>query len=157
MKLNNGKGWEAMKAHPSQAHLHHNAPVNSSNRELHGANRASKTPLPPGRLEAELPKPGATRPPQAGAAQRQSRREQYSSQEYAKRRSNGQDLAPPEGSTAALHANSTANLPGRLSTQQPANNRQSLAQPAPQRTQPQPQPEQKPSGMAKFLKVLCCG
>ena len=64
MKLNNGKGWEAMKQHPSQAHLHahHNNVANTSARDVH-ANRASKTPIPPGRLEQELPKPGAVRSP----------------------------------------------------------------------------------------------
>lgn len=164
MKLNNGKGWEAMKAHPSQAHLHHNAP-NTSARDIHG-NRVSKTPIPPGRLEAELPKPGATRAGQPGAGQRHQsgRRDQYS-QDYAKRRSNGGDLAPPEGSTTAQFANSSGNLPSRVGTgqtpgvQQP--NRQSAAgqtQTTRAQQQPQqPQSEQKPSGMQKFLKVLCCG
>lgn len=161
MKLNNGKGWEAMKAHPSQAHLHHNAAnQNTSAREVH-ANRASKTPLPPGRLEAELPKPGATRQGQPGAGQRhQSGRRDHYSQDYAKRRSGGGDLAPPEGSTAAQFANSSGNLPARQSTAQPsAPNRQSSApvQPAAVRTQTQPQEEQKQSGMQKLLKVLCCG
>lgn len=160
MKLNNGKGWEAMKAHPSQAHLHHNAVPNSSARELHGANRASKTPIPPGRLEAELPKPGATRQPQQSAAQRQSRRDHYGNQDYAKRRSTGGDLAAPEGSTAAQFANSNANLP-RMSSQQQQQqpNRQvSAQQQAAQRSQAQqPQPEQKQGVMSKILKVLCCG
>ncbi|KAE9976570.1 bifunctional choline kinase/ethanolamine kinase cki1 [Venturia inaequalis] len=59
MKLNNGKGWEAMKTHPAAAHLNHGLP-NSSQRELHGT-RASKTPIPHDRLNADLPKPGATR------------------------------------------------------------------------------------------------
>ncbi|KAG9517991.1 CK1/CK1/CK1-G protein kinase, partial [Aureobasidium melanogenum] len=160
MKLNNGKGWEAMKQHPSQAHLHahHNNVANTSARDVH-ANRASKTPIPPGRLEQELPKPGAVRSP--AQAQRQSGTNRHYSQDYAqKRTSQGGDLAPPEGSTAAQFANSSGNLPGRLQNTQPS--RQSTTQPPAQaqrvgQQQQQQQPEQKPSGMSKFFKALCCG
>lgn len=155
MKLNNGKGWEAMKQHPSQAHLHNNGGPNTSAAGLHGANRVSKTPIPPGRLEAELPKPGATRQQQPSAQRHQSgRRDQYS-QDFTKRKSTAQDLTAPEGSTAAQFANSTANLPGRLSSQQPAGRQTSAAQ-TPQRAQQQA-PEQKQSAMSKLMKVLCCG
>lgn len=175
MKLNNGKGWEAIKAHPNQAHLHHNPP-NTSARDIHG-NRISKTPVPPGRLDAELPKPGATRSGQLGAGQRHQsgRRDQYG-QDYAKRRSAGGDLAPPEGSTAAQFANSSGNLPGRVSSA-PLGGTTTPQQPSRQSTSAQMQTsgsrptgagatttqqaqqtsEQKPSGMQKFLKVLCCG
>lgn len=156
MKLNNGKGWEAVKSHPSAAHLHHQAVPNSSAREVHG-NRVSKTPIPPGRLEAELPKPGATRQAQPGTAQRHqgSRRDHYSG-DFAKRRSTGGDLAPPEGSTAAQFANSSGNLPGRVSTQQQAT-RQSAGPQSTSRPQQSSPVEQKPSGMQKLLKLLCCG
>ncbi|KAK4951682.1 Palmitoylated plasma membrane-bound casein kinase [Elasticomyces elasticus] len=159
MKLNNGKGWEAMKAHPSAAHLHNQAPPNSSARELHNANRASKTPVPPGRLDAELPKPGATRPAQGQTQTRhQSRRDQYSSLEYAKRRS-GADLAAPEGSTAAQFGTSAANLPARLTQTQRPGGQQTSAQAAvqAQRAEQQRPQEQKPGVMTKLLKVLCCG
>lgn len=156
MKLNNGKGWEVMKQHPSQAHLHNPAGPNSSARELHGANRASKTPIPPGRLEAELPKPGATRQAQPSGAQRQRRDQQYSSQNFPKRSSAAPDLNAPEGSTAAQFTNSNANLPGRLSSQQPGNRQSATPQQA-SRPQAQQQPEQKQGFMAKLLKVLCCG
>lgn len=169
MKLNNGKGWEAMKQHPSQAHLHHPQGPNTSARDVH-ANRASKTPLPPGRLEADLPKPGATRAAGPGAGNRlqSGRREDYT-RDYAKRRSNGGDLAPPEGSTTAQFANSSGNLPGAArtgagvapgaGTQQPTANRQSTGQAQATRAQPQQpqQSEQKPGAMQKILKVLCCG
>lgn len=160
MKLNNGKGWEAMKAHPSQAHLHHNNVPNSSARELHG-NRASKTPIPPGRLEADLPKPGASRQGQPGAGQRlqSGRGRDYGNQAPDfKRKSGGGDLAAPEGSTAAQFANSTGNLPGRASIGQQQPSRQSTAPVQTTRTQQTPAtPEEKPSGMQKLLKVLCCG
>ena len=175
MKLNNGKGWEAIKSHPSHGHLNHNNVPNSSARELHGANRASKTPLPPGRLEADLPKPGASRQGQPGAGQRhQSGRRDHYSQDYAKRRSNGGDLAAPEGSTAAQFANSSGNLPAtRMSASQtqtqqtPTPNRQStttgpqagagVTRAQTQTQQQQQAQDQKPGAMQKILKVLCCG
>ncbi|KAJ9660234.1 Palmitoylated plasma membrane-bound casein kinase [Coniosporium apollinis] len=158
MKLNNGKGWEAMKAHPSAAHLHHpNAVPNSSNRELHGQARISKTPVPPGRLDAELPKPGATRgAPGVNARQPGTRRDQAPYHpDMAKRRSTA-DLGPPEGSTAAQFQNSRQNLtpPGGLQTQQQGTPPTGNVQAAP-RAQPA-QPEQKESAFKKIMKVLCC-
>ena len=146
MKLNNGRGWEAMKQHPSQAHLHTHNPPNSSARELHGVNRASKTPIPPGRLEQELPKPGATRQSTQNQAQRQ--RPTAATAAYNNKR--GSTAAPPpEGSTAAQFGHSNANLAGV--SQQPA-------QPAASRPQqPQQQPEPKQGFMSKVFKVLCCG
>ncbi|KAI9885275.1 MAG: bifunctional choline kinase/ethanolamine kinase cki1 [Watsoniomyces obsoletus] len=54
MKLNSGKGWEAMKQHPSQLHLHaaNNGVPNSSQRELHGTTRAGGAPQTPAQLTA---------------------------------------------------------------------------------------------------------
>jgi casein kinase 1 len=64
MKINDGKGWEAMKHHPTAAHLQHLP--NSSQREIHGGKAAR---LPHDRLNDPLPgKPGAPRTPQALAA-----------------------------------------------------------------------------------------
>ncbi|KAK5019629.1 Palmitoylated plasma membrane-bound casein kinase [Cryomyces antarcticus] len=149
MKLNNGKGWEAMKSHPSAAHLHHNNAIpNSSAREIHGGNpRASKTPVPPGRLDAELPKPGASRAaPGAAAGRTPARNEQYK-QDFAKRKS-GADPAPEGGSTAAQFQTSTQNLPTRMSQGQPAPNQQ---------MPPRHQNEPKQSAWQKISKVLCCG
>ena len=60
MKLNSGKGWEAMKQHPSQIHLHQaNGIPNSSQRELHGTMRAPPTSaqLTAARLNAAQPPP----------------------------------------------------------------------------------------------------
>ena len=68
---------------------------------------------------------------------------------------------PDAASTAPQFANSTPNLPGRLSTQAMNSRQPSGVQPAPQtRPAPQqqpPQPEQKEGFMQKLLKVLCCG
>lgn len=71
--------------------------------------------------------------------------------------------APDQASTAPQFANSTPNLPGRLSTQA-MNSRQPSGvqpqnQPRPaQQTQAQQQPTEQKEGFAqKILKVLCCG
>ncbi|KAF2142572.1 uncharacterized protein K452DRAFT_226963 [Aplosporella prunicola CBS 121167] len=156
MKINNGKGWEAMKAHSSAAHLHHNAIPNSSAREIHGGNaRGSKTPMPPGRLDQELPKPGASRAPGAGQGRHTSRTDAGKYQpEHMKRKSAG-DIQAPEGSTAAQFQNSQQNLPARMSTTQSPMAGNAQSQPAGQR--PQPAAEEKPSVWKKIINVLCCG
>ncbi|EOD44289.1 Casein kinase i [Neofusicoccum parvum] len=156
MKINNGKGWESMKSHASAAHLHHNNAIpNSSAREIHGGQaRGSKTPMPPGRLDAELPKPGASRPP-GGAARHPSRTDVAKYQaDHMKRKSQG-DIAAPEGSTAAQFQNSQQNLPQRMSTTQSP--MQGNAQATPAGNRPQPAAEQKPSVWKKIVNTLCCG
>ncbi|KAH7061378.1 casein kinase-like protein I [Macrophomina phaseolina] len=156
MKINNGKGWESMKSHASAAHLHHsNAVPNSSAREIHGGQaRGSKTPMPPGRLDAELPKPGASRPP-GGAARHPSRTDVAKYQaDHMKRKSQG-DIQAPEGSTAAQFQNSQQNLPQRMSTTQSPI--QGNAQATPAGNRPQPAGEQKPSVWKKIVNTLCCG
>ncbi|KAF1810226.1 putative casein kinase I [Eremomyces bilateralis CBS 781.70] len=165
MKLNNGKGWEAMKLHPSAAHLQHGVP-NSSARELHGA-RAPKTPMTHDRLNADLPKPGAARAAQPGASagRHPQRREPGGvSPAYTpdtptgtgKRGSQAQgaDFRAPEGSTVAQFQHSQPNL-----------SRNGVMQ---QSTGPQVRP-QSPQGMTrgqgeqpltvwqKIAKVVCCG
>ena len=159
MKLNNGKGWEAVKGHPSAAHLHHNNVPNSSARELHGApgtnQRASKSALPPGRLEAELPKPGASRQPQAGRERHGQGRTRenagaYTADPLQKRAS---DLRqPPEGSTAANFPHSNQNLAGV----QTSRGREMLQQQQ-QTSRPAAPQDEKPKWYEKIFKVLCCG
>lgn len=152
MKLNNGKGWEAMKAHPTQAHLNHGLP-NSSNRELHSQPRATKTPIPHDRLNADLPKPGATRQG-AGPSRHPQRRGDsaaYTSDAaLGGKRQSTQDFRHPEGSTVAQFQHSNQNLGPRNSgpnamnaTQQPP---QANGQPAPANQ----------GVMSKIMKVLCC-
>ncbi|KAK7542590.1 casein kinase-like protein I [Phyllosticta citribraziliensis] len=157
MKINNGKGWEAMKTHSSAAHLHHNNAIpNSSARELHGSNvRGSKTPMPPGRLDAELPKPGATRPP-GGTPRHPSRTDVAKYQSDPMKRKSGGDIQAPEGSTAAQFQTSQQNLPQRMSATQSAGI-QGNAQPTPAGNRPTPSPEQKPSVWKKIVNTLCCG
>ncbi|KAF2461596.1 casein kinase I [Lineolata rhizophorae] len=165
MKLNNGKGWEAMKTHPSQTHLHHASAIpNSSQRELHNQ-RISKTPVPPGRLDAELPKPGASRQPGGGAAagaRNHPRPKDPNAGAFhpdmTKRKSNA-DIVPPEGSTQAQFQHSTQNLPHRVSAAHaqpsPLGANQQAGQMAAARAAPGQQ-EQKEGVFRKVLKVLCC-
>ncbi|KAH9845314.1 Casein kinase I 1 [Teratosphaeria destructans] len=167
MKLNNGRGWDVQRSSTQP----HREQVNPSAADLKGGatagQRASKTPIPPDRLNADLPKPGASRQPQPNAA-RQQRAQRHQSGDLAKRVSNGMQLDSGDNtSTAPQFANSTPNLPGRLSSSQPGltNSRQASgtqlgsrpqAQTATQQQQaPQEQPRE--GFMQKVLKVLCCG
>ena len=158
MKLNNGRGWEAMKHHPSQ-HLHAaNALPNPSARALGGGATTPGVPGTPGisRLNAAQPlppspaKPGAgktrDRPSAAGAA-------------VPKRQSAAAggltDLGTPAGSTAAQFQQSTTNLGthNRMSTVNPAMNQGASAA---QNSRAAHNQEQEASGMQKFMKVICC-
>jgi casein kinase 1 len=156
MKLNNGKGWEAMKTHPSAAaHLNHGIP-NSSARELHGQPRASKTPIPHDRLNADLPKPGATRAA-AGPSRHPQRRTENgaygSDAALAGKRQSTQDFRHPEGSTVAQFQHSQQNLGPRNSMAQPG--MQTGNQQNPQNRGPAD--EQKLTPMQKIMKIMCCG
>ena len=153
-KLNNGKGYDAPRNTRDEQHRASAVDVKANNPA-----RASRTPIPQGRLDADLPKPGVTRPPQSSTPRAQNGRRHGGSQDLHKRGSQNMQLEPPEGSTTAQFANSTANLPGRLSTQhQPGqrNASQNQVPQRPQQTQTQ-QPEQKEGFMSKVFKVLCCG
>lgn len=150
MKLNNGKGWEVLKAHPSAAHhlQNPNTHQNSSTAvNLHGqAHRQPKAHLPIDhqRLNQDLPKPGATRgPPGRGPRELPQRHA-----DATKRKSMG-ELAPPEGSTQAQFQHSQSNLTPnpRAAAQSP-----NVAQP-PRRTET----NAKPSFMDKLKKMMCCG
>lgn len=152
MKLNNGKGWEAMKQHPSAAHLNHGMP-NSSQRELHGQQRVSKTPMTHERLNADLPKPGATRAGPQPVGRQPHRRDPGFNQDV-KRQSNADPRAPEGGSTTAQFQHSTANLgqPRTSGVQPPAlHHQQSSGQPKPNEGQPEEKWYQ------KMMKTLCCG
>ena len=177
MKLNNGKGWEAIKQHPSQHHLHApNAVPNASARALAGGVETPRGPSTPqvtaARLNAAQPpppspaKPGVskTREPTRLAVgttggngmSNQPQREVGDN----KRRSGANQLGEvvtPTASTQAQFQNSTANLPGAA-----AANAQRMSQstpamsPAAQQQKPIQQ-EQRSSAMQKIWKALCCG
>ena len=156
MKLNNGRGWEAMKHHPSQ-HLHAaNAPLGSSARALGGG---ADTPRGPGtpainRLNAAQPLPPSPAKPGAGKTRD---RPNAGGAVLPKRQSGAAggltDLGTPAGSTAAQFQSSTANLGthNRMSSANPAINQSAM-----QNGRAQNQ-EQEASGMQKFMKVICCG
>jgi casein kinase 1 len=152
MKLNNGKGWEAMKQHPSQHMLHQNpgAP-GASARELHGTTRGgNSTPghLTAARLNAAQPPPPSPIKPGMG----KQRDRPNAPGGLVPKRSSGaagglQDVATPTGSTQAQFQNSTNNLPQRM-TPQPTMSAQAQA------GRPQ---EPQPTGFQKLMKTLCCG
>ena len=157
MKLNNGKGWEAMKHHPT-AHLHAaNQPPNSSARALGGGDHTprgpgtpaalrmnSNQPLPPSPAK-QLASKGRDRPSVGGGA-------------LQKRQSGlaanmSPDPATPAASTQAQFQNSTANLGNvRASTATPG-----VAQQNTGLREPQTPAEDKPSAAQKFKNIICCG
>ena len=181
MKLNNGKGWDVRQ--PSNAHGRGGEAIDPSRQAVHGAGaagRASKTPVPQERLNADLPKPNAAVHRNSQQQLKQGPRRGHNSQDLAKRGSNMLDpnAAPADQvSTAPQYGNSTPNLPGRLSTQalnsrQPSGGVQAQQQTQQQQAPPrpaQPQTQQSQQGGAqggaeqkegfgsKILKVLCCG
>lgn len=156
MKLNGGKGWEAMKAHPSAAHLHHaSALPNTSTAEIHGGRvRQTKPAITGDRLNADLPvpKPGASRQPPGASAGRQGARMDPKYPTEGKRKSMG-DMVPPEGSTMAQFQNSRQNLPQGMSQQSPVSGNQQHQSTAVRGQQNEP----KEGVMKKIMKVLCCG
>ncbi|KAF1991072.1 kinase-like protein [Aulographum hederae CBS 113979] len=155
MKLNNGKGWEAMKAHPSQAHINNHGVPNSSARELHGqiAQRTSKQPMTHERLNADLPKPGATR---AAGTRHPQRRETggYSTETPpgASKRQSAADFRHPEGSTVGQFQHSQQNLQSRTSGLQTQN-----PPAAGQTATANPGQAGEMKWYNKVMKVLCCG
>lgn len=150
MKLNNGKGWEVMKSHPSAVQqLHHNVNPNSSTAvNVHGQpHRQQKTHLPIDhhRLNADLPKPGATRGP-PGRSPREMQQGKSGHANAAKRKSMG-ELAPPEGSTQAQFQHSQPNLTSNRATPAPSPNNQ----------QARRQEPDKPTAGKRFMNLICCG
>jgi casein kinase 1 len=153
MKLNNGKGWEAMKQHPSHNMLHQpNAVPGASQRELHGTTRAGNS-TPGGQITSarlNAPQPPPPSPMKQGMAKTRDRPNAHGG--LVPKRSSGaagglQDVATPTGSTQAQFQNSSNNLPQRMTPQPPMN------------SQPQNGRNQEPqmSGFQKFMKTMCCG
>jgi len=154
MKLNNGKGWETMKQHPSQHMLHQaNAAPGASQRELHGTVArvgGNSTPghLTAARLNAAQPPPPSPIKPGMG----KTRDRPNAQGALVAKRSSGaagglQDAATPTGSTQAQFQNSSNNLPQRM-TAQPNMNTQAQNG---RNSDPQP------TGIQKLMKALCCG
>ena len=172
MKLNGGRGWEAIKAHPSAHHLGNvNAPADASARALHGAsairgndgNRPSRerAGISADRLNAAQPPPPGTSPAKPGmAAMGKNARDRTSAagggMNLPKRSSGlaGQQDMTPTASMQAQHQNSNANLVSGSSRPSPA---AGALQNNQGRTQQHQQQEEKPSFVQKIMKALCCG
>jgi casein kinase 1 len=153
MKLNGGRGWDAMKSHNSPHPIGNvNPPADASARAMHGAPRADGRPsrdraaISADRLNAaQPPTPGSPAKPGVAA---KNPRDRSSANNLPKRSSGlaGQlDAGTPTASTQAQFQNSNANLVGQ---------RQSPATGALQSNQ-RPQQEQ-PGFFQKVMKTLCC-
>jgi casein kinase 1 len=153
MKLNNGKGWEAVKIHPSH-HLHAaNTQPNVSNRALGGV-ETPRGPTTPGisaaRLNAAQPPPPSPKPGVGKTRERLG----ASGAAPLKRQSGAgilTDVVTPTASTQAQFQSSTANLPHRMSQVMPG------LSPLPAQQQKQQLQDSQPTFMQKVMKALCCG
>lgn len=158
MKLNNGKGWEAMKQHPSPHHLHAANPQHNSAsaKALAGGTDTPRGPQTPANLRIKndqpLPpspgKPVASKPPRVGPG--------APGAVLPKRASGGAggltEMATPTPSNVAQFQSSTANLPRQISQLNPA-----VTQPTTTAHNPrQSNAEPPPSALQKLMKVLCC-
>lgn len=159
MKLNNGKGWEAIKQHPSQHHLHQaNAVPNSTARALGGGMDTPRGPQTPGvsaaRLNAAQPPPPSPAKPGVGKTRERLGASGVPPQKRPSGAAGGlTDVATPTASTQAQFRNSTANLPQAMSQTTPGMSPQAATQ---QSMKPQ-QVEPQPSTFQKIMKALCCG
>lgn len=164
MKLNGGRGWEAVKAHPSAHHLHNpNAPAEASARAMHNAAGTrgqdarpsqGRGPISSDRLNAaQPPPPGSPAKPGVAALPKSSANRQ-SAGGVPKRTSglqNQVDMNSP--STSQQLQGSNTNMGQSQTRQSPAaanlqnNQGQGRGQ----------QQEQQPGFMSKLMKVLCCG
>lgn len=159
MKLNNGRGWEAMRQHPSQHHLHAaNQPPNASARALVGNGTdtprggAGTAAVTRDRLNAAQPLPPSPAKPGVG----KTRDRQGGSGVQIPKRASGAaggltDLGTPAASTQAQFQSSAANLPQRMSHLNHNPSNQATA------TATRQNPEQPPSFSQKIMKLLCCG
>jgi len=161
MKLNGGRGWEAVKAHPSAHHLHNpNAPPEASARALHGAAGTRGQDARPSRERgaissdrlnaAQPPPPGSpAKPGVAALSKNQANR--TSAAGVPKRTSGLQNQLD-------MNAPSSQQLPSSTNNPSQAQDRQSPAAANLQSNQGrgQPQQEERPGFMQKLMKALCC-
>ena len=161
MKLNGGRGWEAVKAHPSAHHLHNpNAPAEASARAMHNAAGARGQDARPSRERgaissdrlnaAQPPPPGSPAKPGVAALPKTANRQ--SAGGVPKRTSGLQNQVDMNSPSASQQ------LPGSNTNVGQTQSRQSPAAANLQSTQGRNQPqEQQPSFMQKLMKTLCCG
>lgn len=154
MKINNGKGWEHMKQHPSQ-HLHApNAVPQASKIALGGGadsgRRGPQPGLPPDRLNA--PQPLAPGPPKPGVGKRERPAATQPKRQSGIAGGLG-EVGTPTASTQAQYVGSTANL----GTQRMSQVNPGLGQQTPiQQTSRQPPADQQPTALQTVMKILCC-
>ena len=147
MKINNGKGWEAAKAYPlNNPTPHQQREANATTRDLHGTRGPSTPkPVPEGRLNAALPKPGASyQPATTGSRQQSGTRRDYNSS-----RQPGME----DRRTGQRAQDGTNNTSTPLRTNNTNENDDTVRVMEPQPTRP---PQQKTGGAKKFMKVICC-
>ncbi|MCJ1471195.1 casein kinase I [Pseudocyphellaria aurata] len=154
MKLNNGKGWEAMKQHPSQHHLHAANPQHNtaSAKALAGGADTQRGPATPGalRIKNEQPLPPSPKP---GVGK--TRVGQGAPGAALPKRPSGvagglTDMATPTTSNIGFR-NSTADLAHRVGPSNPG-----TTQPPAMQTPRPPNQDAPPSTLQKIMKVLCC-
>lgn len=170
MMLNGGRGWEAVKAHPSAHHLHNaNAPPDASARALHGAAGVRGADGRPPRDRAAIsadrlnaaqpPPPGSPAKPGAAALGKTTRdRTSVPGGGNMPKRSSGLagqiDLNTPAASTQAQFQNSNANLVTQQARPSPATGALQTNQGRPQ---PPPPQESEQGIFQKLMKIFCCG
>lgn len=154
MKLNNGKGWEAMKAHPANYLTAAQHAPNSSAKALGGGVDTGRgagvaTPgLSTARLyAAQPPPPSPGKPPVSKTRDRQGVLGSAQQKRQSALGVLSGDVGTPTASTQAQFQNSAANLPHRLSHAQV---------PTMVQRQQQGDGQQQPTAMQKFLRAICC-
>ncbi len=121
MKINGGRGWEAAKAYPVQQVAHPGGPTNPTTREIHNGRqpppKVGRGEVSDERLNAALPKPGATWPRQTPSQIKQRSTEQRQTDFATSRPSmNAQATTPrPVASPTGPYG---ANVPARQLSQQ---------------------------------------
>lgn len=153
MKLNNGKGWEAISKHPSSNQYHHHGQGNHQTgtaAELRHGQQGTRGPsqaqLTAARLNAAQP------PPPSPAMPMKRERQNVSNAQPIKRPSGAAGglqpgVSTPTASTQAQFQTSQTNLPPAR-TQMPVNNQHPPAM---------RNPEPKKTAWQKISSLLCCG
>ena len=157
MKLNGGRGWEAVKAHPSAHHLHNpNPPQEASARALHapapgirqdGRPSRERAAISSDRLNAAQPPPPGSPAKPGVAALSKNPANRTSAGGVPKRTSGLQNIVDVNAPNQQMQSQTPPQGQGR--TSQAAANLQT--------SQSRGQQEAQPGFMQKLMKALCCG
>lgn len=164
MKLNGGRGWEQLRAHPSAHNLHNpNPPPEASARALHGAPGArpdgrpsrDRAGISSERLNAAQPPPPGSPAKPGVAALSKNQINRQSGAGLPKRSSglqNQLEVGTPTASTQAQFQASNLNLGKVQNSSSPPNAGMQM------QNRGQAQYEHQQGGfMQKLMKSLCCG